>query len=57
MSERVTLVAEQRSRVAAAHLLRYYSDDRAWLAYRDAWEIRWLLYWPAALLETRTGRT
>ena len=49
VSERVTLVAEQRSRVAAAaHLLRYYSDDRAGPAYRDAGEIRWLLYWPAA---------
>ena len=49
VSERVTLVAEQRGRVAAAaHLLRYYSDDRAGPAYRDAGEIRWLLYWPAA---------
>src|SRR5689334_10289331 len=49
VSERVTLVAEQRSRVAAAaHLLRYYSDDRAGPAYRDAGEICWLLYWPAA---------
>src|SRR5215470_4530074 len=49
VSERVTLVAEQRSRVAAAaHLLRYYPDDRAGPAYRDAGEIRWLLYWPAA---------
>jgi GNAT superfamily N-acetyltransferase len=49
VSERVTLVAEQRNRVAAAaHLLRYYSDDRAGPAYRDAGEIRWLLYWPAA---------
>jgi len=35
VSERVTLVAEQRSRVAAAaHLLRYYPDDRAGPAYR-----------------------
>ena len=49
VSERVTLVAEQRGRVAAAaHLLRYYPDDRAGPAYRDAGEIRWLLYWPAA---------
>jgi GNAT superfamily N-acetyltransferase len=49
VSERVTLVAEQRSRVAAAaHLLRYYPDDRAGPAYRDAGEIRWLLYWPLA---------
>jgi hypothetical protein len=29
VSERVTLVAEQRNRIAAAaHLLRYYPDDR-----------------------------
>jgi GNAT superfamily N-acetyltransferase len=49
VSERVTLVAEQRSRIAAAaHLLRYYPDDRAGPAYRDAGEIRWLLYWPLA---------
>jgi GNAT superfamily N-acetyltransferase len=49
VSERVTLVAEQRGRVAAAaHLLRYYSDHRAGPAYRDAGEIRWLLYWPLA---------
>ena len=49
VSERVTLVAEQRGRVAAAaHLLRYYPDDRAGGAYRDAGEIRWLLYWPLA---------
>jgi GNAT superfamily N-acetyltransferase len=49
VSERVTLVAEQRSRVAAAaHLLRYYPDDRAGPAYRDAGEICWLLYWPLA---------
>src|SRR6516165_676429 len=50
VSERVTLVAEQRSRVvAAAHLLRYHRDDRAGPAYRDAGEICWLLYWPLAL--------
>ena len=49
VSERVTLVAEQRSRVAAAaHLLRYYPDDRAGPGYRDTGEIRWLLYWPLA---------
>ena len=49
VSERVTLIAEQRSRVAAAaHLLRYFPDDRAGPAYRDAGEIRWLLYWPLA---------
>jgi GNAT superfamily N-acetyltransferase len=49
VSERVTLVAEQRNRVAAAaHLLRYYPDDRAGESARDTGEIRWLLYWPLA---------
>ena len=49
VSERVTLVAEQRNRVAAAaHLLRYYPDDRAGESARDAGEISWLLYWPLA---------
>jgi len=49
VSERVTLVAEQRHRVvAAAHLLRYFPDDRAGQAARDVGEIRWLLYWPEA---------
>ena len=49
VSERVTLVAEQRGRVAAAaHLLRYYPDERAGEYARDAGDIRWLLYWPAA---------
>jgi GNAT superfamily N-acetyltransferase len=49
VSERVTLVAEQRNRVAAAaHLLRYYADDRAGESARDTGEIRWLLYWPLA---------
>ena len=47
--ERVTLVAEQRSRVAAAaHLLRYFPDERAGEFARDSGEIRWLLYWPLA---------
>jgi GNAT superfamily N-acetyltransferase len=47
VAERVTLVAEQRQRiVAAAHLLRYGSDDRVDESYRDAGEIRWLLCWP-----------
>jgi GNAT superfamily N-acetyltransferase len=47
--ERVTLVAEQRNRVAAAaHLLRYYPDDRAGPGYRAAGEISWLLSWPLA---------
>jgi GNAT superfamily N-acetyltransferase len=49
VSERVTLVAEQRGRVAAAaHLLRYFPDERAGESARDAGDIRWLLYWPAA---------
>jgi GNAT superfamily N-acetyltransferase len=49
VSERVTLVAEHRDRVAAAaHLLRYYADERAGQAYRGAGEIRWLLFWPQA---------
>lgn len=49
VSERVTLVAEQASRIAAAaHLLRYFPDERAGAAARDAGEIRWLLFWPQA---------
>jgi GNAT superfamily N-acetyltransferase len=47
--ERTTLVAEQRGRiVAAAHLLRYGTDEQVSPSYRDAGEIRWLLCWPAA---------
>jgi hypothetical protein len=42
VSERVTLVAEQRDRVvAAAHLLRYFPDERAGRAARDVGS--WLL--------------
>jgi len=49
VSERITLVAEQRGRVAAAaHLLRYFPDERAGESARDAGEIRWLLFWPLA---------
>jgi len=49
VSERATLVAEQRDRVAAAaHLLRYYADERAGEAYRGSGEIHWLLFWPQA---------
>ena len=49
VAERVTLVAEQRSRVAAAaHLLRYFADERAGEAARDLGDIGWLLYWPEA---------
>ena len=49
VSERVTLVAEQANRIAAAaHLLRHYSDERAGLAARGVGEIHWLLFWPEA---------
>ena len=49
VSERLTLVAEQRDRVAAAaHLLRYGTDERVGPAYRGAGEIHWLLFWPEA---------
>lgn len=49
VSERATLVAEQRGRVAAAaHLLRYSSGDEVAASYRGAGEIRWLLCWPEA---------
>ena len=49
VSERVTLVAEQASRVAAAaHLLRYFPDERAGTAFRDTGEICWLIFWPQA---------
>ncbi len=47
VSERATLVAEQNHRMAAAaHLLRYYADERAGRACRGSAEIRWLLFWP-----------
>jgi GNAT superfamily N-acetyltransferase len=49
VTERVTLVAEQRGRVvAAAHLLRYGADEDTGEYYRDAGEIRWLACWPDA---------
>jgi hypothetical protein len=49
VSERVTLVAEQQHRVAAAaHLLRYFADERAGQAARDAGAIGWFLFWPQA---------
>lgn len=49
VSERTTLVAEQRGRVvAAAHLLRYAAAERVGESYRDAGEIRWFLFWPEA---------
>jgi GNAT superfamily N-acetyltransferase len=47
IAERATLVAEQNNRVAAAaHLLRYRSDEDVSAAYRGGGEIRWLLFWP-----------
>jgi GNAT superfamily N-acetyltransferase len=49
VSERVTLVAEQLGRVvAAAHVLRFFADERAGEDYRGAGEIRWLVFWPEA---------
>jgi GNAT superfamily N-acetyltransferase len=49
VSERVTLVAEQQGRIAAAaHLMRYFDDQRAGHAYRGLGEISWLVFWPAA---------
>jgi ribosomal protein S18 acetylase RimI-like enzyme len=49
VSERITLVAEQAGRAAAAaHLLRYFPDERVGVAVRDAGEICWLLFWPQA---------
>ncbi|HEX2820403.1 MAG TPA: GNAT family N-acetyltransferase [Streptosporangiaceae bacterium] len=49
VSERLTLVAEQRDRIAAAaHLLRYAPQDRVSPSYRGIGEIRWLLFWPEA---------
>jgi GNAT superfamily N-acetyltransferase len=49
VTERVTLVAEQRGRVVAgAHLLRFGSGVEVGESMRDAGEINWLLYWPEA---------
>jgi GNAT superfamily N-acetyltransferase len=49
VSERVTVVAEQRDRIAAAaHLLRYASDARVGPAYSGSGVISWLLFWPEA---------
>ena len=49
VSERATLVAEQQDRiVAAAHLLRYYADERAGTSARNGGEIQWLVFWPEA---------
>jgi len=47
VSERVTLVAQQHERVAAAaHLLRYAADERVSPAYQNAGQISWLVFWP-----------
>jgi hypothetical protein len=57
VSERVTLVAEQRDRVgAAAHLLRYAADERVGPAYRNSGMINWLLFWPEAPAANRYWR-
>lgn len=49
VSERATLVAEQRGRVvAAAHLLRYATGEQVGASYRAAAELRWFLFWPEA---------
>src|ERR1700733_9470398 len=47
--DRITLVGEQAHRIAAAaHLLRYFPDERAGPATRDVGAIHWLLFWPEA---------
>lgn len=47
--DRATIVAEQRGRVvAAAHLLRYGTDEQVGESYRDAGEVRYFLFWPEA---------
>jgi GNAT superfamily N-acetyltransferase len=49
VAERHALVAEQAGAVvAAAVLLRYRPDPDVGDAYRNAGEIRWLLFWPMA---------
>ncbi len=49
VAERVTLVAVQHERVAAAaHLLRFFADERAGAAARDVGSIEWFLFWPQA---------
>jgi GNAT superfamily N-acetyltransferase len=46
VTERATLVAEQRNRVvAAAHLLRYGGGGEVGKSYRDTADINWLLFW------------
>ncbi|MGH3186335.1 MAG: GNAT family N-acetyltransferase [Streptosporangiaceae bacterium] len=47
VSERLTLVAVQYGRIAAAaHLLRYFADQRAGISVRDVGMIGWFLFWP-----------
>jgi GNAT superfamily N-acetyltransferase len=49
VDQRITLVAEQHQRVAAAaHLLRYAGDERVGPGYRNTGEIHWLIFWPEA---------
>jgi GNAT superfamily N-acetyltransferase len=49
VSDRATLVAVQAGRVAAAaHLIRYFPDDRAGPEMRGTGDIRWLVFWPEA---------
>ena len=49
MVERATFVAEQRGRVvAASHVLRYANAEHVSDWYRNAGELRWLLFWPEA---------
>jgi GNAT superfamily N-acetyltransferase len=47
VTERVTMVAVQNNRIAAAaHLLRYGDGEDVGVAYRGGGEIRWLVFWP-----------
>lgn len=49
VTERRTIVAEQRGRiVAAAHLLRYGSGPDVGEHYRDLGDIRWFVHWTEA---------
>lgn len=49
VTERRTVVAEQRGRiVAAAHLLRYGTGRDVGETYRNIGEIRWFAHWPEA---------
>jgi hypothetical protein len=58
VSERATLVASQQDRIgAAAHLLRYFPDERAGTSARDVGEIRWLLSGPRRRPGIPAGRT